>query len=73
MVQRLSPRENDKPGDARKRFDGQLDGRAWTGPATEDKEPEPRDPNAPWWWDESEAEQSAQEFMAMALARGMIE
>ncbi|MEH0574297.1 hypothetical protein QBA54_07335 [Streptomyces sp. B21-108] len=73
MVQRLSHRENEKPGDARKRFDGQLDVRAWTVPGSEDKEPEPRDPKAPWWWDASEAEQSAQEFMTMALARGMIE
>ncbi|MFI7293953.1 hypothetical protein [Streptomyces sp. NPDC050121] len=62
MVQRLSPRENDKPGDARKRFDGQLDVRAWTVPASEDKEPTPRDPNAPWWWDN--AEEASQSFLA---------
>lgn len=51
MVQRLGVRENEKPDTARKRFDGQLGVRNWTTPSTETKEPEPRDPKAPWWWD----------------------
>lgn len=61
MVQRLAHRENEQPAAARKRFDGQLDVRAWTVPGSEDKEPEPRDPKAPWWWDS--AEEASQSFL----------
>lgn len=69
MVQRLSVRENEQPGTARKRFDGQLDVRAWTVPGTETKELEPRDPKAPWWWDSpEEASQSFLTAMGVNLA-----
>lgn len=71
MLQRLNVREKEKPEAARKRFDGQLGVRAWATPGTEAKEPEPRDPKAPWWWDN--AEEASQPFMAMARARGMVE
>jgi hypothetical protein len=72
MVQRISDREGEQPGTARKRFDGQLDVRAWTTPGTTPatRQP-PRDPKAPWWWDG--AEDATQPFVAMARAKGMIE
>lgn len=61
MVQRLNVRDNETPDRARKRFDGQLDVRAWTTPSTETKKPEPRDARAPWWWDS--AEEASQSFL----------
>jgi hypothetical protein len=62
MVQRLADRENEKPGTARKRFDGQLGVRDWTLPGAEPKKPDPtRDPKAPWWWDG--AEDASQTFL----------
>lgn len=54
MLQRLNVRENEKPDTARRRIDGQLDVRTWIVPGAEHKEPEPRDPKAPWWWDGTE-------------------
>jgi len=71
MLQRLHVREGQTPDAARKRFDGQLDVRAWATPGTEAKETVARDPKAPWWWDN--AEDASQPFMAMARARGMVE
>jgi len=61
MVQRIGDRPNEQPGTARKRFDGQLDVRAWTTPATRDETPQPRDPKAPWWWEG--AEDASQSFL----------
>ncbi|MDF2711380.1 hypothetical protein AB0E25_33510 [Streptomyces bobili] len=62
MVQRVADRENERPGTARKRFDGQLGVRDWAVVGDEDREPEPRDSNAPWWWDS--AEEASQSFLA---------
>ena len=70
MVQRISDGHNEQPGTARKRFDGQLDVRAWTTPGTRDRTPPPRDPKAPWWWDGAEDATTA--WVAQARARGMI-
>lgn len=61
MVQRIAVRDNETPDRARKRFDGQLGVRAWATPGTELKEPEPRDPRAPWWW--TSAEDASQSFL----------
>jgi hypothetical protein len=61
MVQRLSDRPNEQPGTARKRFDGELDVRAWTAPSTDPATVQPRDPKAPWWWDG--AEDASQSFL----------
>lgn len=61
MVQRLPVRENENPDRARKRFDGQLGVRNWAMPGAEPREPEPRDPKAPWWWDS--AEDASQSFL----------
>lgn len=72
MLTRLNVREKEKPETARRRFDGQLSVRAWQTPGS-DQQTEQRDPTAPWWWDDREAERSTQEFMAMARAKGMIE
>jgi hypothetical protein len=70
MVQRISDGHNEQPGTARKRFNGQLDVRAWTTPATRET-PKRRDPKTPWWWEG--AEDATQPFVEMARARGMIE
>lgn len=68
MVQRLAVRDNETPDRARRRFDGQLGVRAWTTPGTEHKQPEPRDPKAPWWWDGHEdASQSFLTAMGVTL------
>ena len=61
MVQRIAIRDKETPDRARQRFDGQLGVRNWTTPSTEAKEPEPRDPKAPWWWDG--AEDASQSFL----------
>lgn len=61
MIQRLPVRENETPDRARKRFDGQLGVRNWATPSTEAKEPAPRDPKAPWWWEG--AEDASQTFL----------
>lgn len=69
MVQHLSRRDNEPADAPRKRFDGQLDVRAWTTPATRDQTPQPRDPKAPWWWDGAEdASQSFLTSMGVTLA-----
>jgi hypothetical protein len=72
MVQRLNVRENEKPENARRRFDGQLGVRAWTTPGTE---PQQQDTNTrgPWWWNQAEADRTSQMFMEMARAKGMVE
>lgn len=72
MLQRLNLRENEKPDAARKRFDGQLGVRAWTTPGADPIEPDTTDTTTPWWWNKTEAEQSANFFMEMARAKGMI-
>jgi hypothetical protein len=61
MLQRLQVRENEKPDTARRRFDGQLDVRAWATPGSETREPDPLEPGAPWWW--SGAEDASQSFL----------
>lgn len=62
MVQRLNVRENEKPENARKRFDGQLGVRDWQTPSTRPKPEQPkRDPRAPWWWEG--AEDASQSFL----------
>jgi hypothetical protein len=69
MVQRLTTRENEKPENARKRFDGRLGVRNWTTPGTQHTAPKPRDPKAPWWWDGAEdASQSFLTAMGVTLA-----
>lgn len=72
MLTRLNVREKEKPEAARKRFDGQLRVRAWQTPGSKPEQLEQYDPQAPWWWNRSEADQSAQMFMEMARAKGMI-
>lgn len=72
MLTRLNVRDKEKPEAARKRFDGQLRVRAWQTPGSKAEEPEQHDPKAPWWWSRAEADQSAQMFMEMARAKGMI-
>jgi len=68
MIQRLGVRDNETPDRARKRFDGQLGVRAWTTPGTQQKQPQPRDPKAPWWWDGAEdASQSFLKSMGVTL------
>lgn len=72
MLTRLNVRDNEKPEAARKRFDGQLRVRAWQTPGSTPEEAEQHDPKAPWWWSQSEADQSTQVFMELARARGRI-
>ena len=62
MLQRVNVREGQTAEQARKRFDGQLGVRAWATPGTEARELEPRDPKAPWWWDN--AEEASSSFLA---------
>ncbi|HEX9832543.1 MAG TPA: hypothetical protein VGA66_05545 [Mycobacterium sp.] len=72
MLTRLNVRDNEKPDAARKRFDGQLGVRAWATPGSETRETDPAEAGTPWWWNKAEADQSADMFMEMARAKGMI-
>lgn len=72
MVQRLNVRENEKPENARKRFDGQLGVRNWATPG-KDHQPSQQDAQkTPWWWNQAEADQTSQMFLEMARAQGRI-
>jgi hypothetical protein len=72
MLTRLNVRDNEKPDAARRRFDGQLGVRAWAAPGSETRETDPAQAATPWWWNQTEADQSADMFMEMARAKGMI-
>lgn len=72
MVQHISVRDNETPDAARKRFDGQLDVRAWGTPGNEMTPTDNSSPRTPWWWNQAEADQSANYFMQMARAKGMV-
>jgi hypothetical protein len=73
MLTRLKVNDNEKPETARKRLDGQLGIQAWATPGQPMTEPEPEQERTPWWWNKAEANQSADFFMEMARARGMVE
>lgn len=72
MLTRLNVRDKEKPETARRRFDGQLSVRAWASPGHPMADPVPEAERTPWWWDRTEAEQSAQAYMDQARAKGMI-
>lgn len=73
MLQRLTVRDDEKPEAARKRFDGQLGVHAWHAPGHETPEPAAAAQATPWWWNQTDADQSSQVFMEMARAKGMVE
>lgn len=72
MLTRLKVSDNEKPETARKRFDGQLGVQAWARPGQPMAAPEPGQQRTPWWWNQTEADQSTDFFMEMARAKGMI-
>jgi hypothetical protein len=71
MTQRIHVREGQTADAARRQFDGQLGVSAWATPGSEQRDPEPRDPGAPWWW--HSAEEASQYFVKRAQAEGLIE
>lgn len=72
MIQRISVRDNETADTARRRFDGQLDVRAWATPSNDLTPTSDTDTRTPWWWNKAEADQSTQVFMEMARAKGMV-
>lgn len=72
MLDRLMVRDRESPETARRRFDGQLDVRAWETFNRPMVRPVKDEKPAPWWWSQAEADQSSSFFMDMARARGMV-
>lgn len=68
MLQRLNVRDGQSAEDARKAFDAQLGVSGWATPGRAMREPEPREPGAPWWWHGSEdASQGFLQAMGVTL------
>lgn len=61
MLQRLNYRQNEKPENARKRFDRQLAVQLWGSPTHAMDAADTVDPATPWWWDG--AEDASQSFL----------
>lgn len=62
MIARLPVRDGQTPDDALRVFEAQMGVSGWAVPGRERREPEPRDPGAPWWW--HGAEDASQGFLA---------
>lgn len=66
MLARLSVREGQTEEQARQAFDADLGVSLWRAPGHTPVAPEPRDPNAPYWW-HGEEEASSTFLQAMGV------